>query len=313
MASQSLKRCPDCGEAYASSYKRCPFCEEDAAWQEGEYIRRSGRSRGKKHHSSSFSLVTPTLIILILLMSALLVYLLFGDQIAAKLKGEDIPEPPAASSQFDPPPAASTIEPVAPSVSTQDPPAASTEDPVTDPAPAEIPYETIYALPTALTLNKSDFTLPVGDPDVQLKVSGGSGTYTWVSQDPNIATVDETGKVKAVARGTVNVLVSDGIRKGVCIVRVKGGSAPATTTPTTPSGGTADPSLKLNKTDYTTKVGDMDVLLTLGVTDGVLWETSNAAVATVTKGLVHAVGKGNCNITATYNGSSYTCIVRVKG
>ena len=155
MASQSLKRCPDCGEAYSSSYKRCPFCEEDAAWQEGEYIRRSGRSRGKKHHSSSFSLVTPTLIILILLMSALLVYLLFGDQIMAKLKGEDLPEPPAASSQFDPPPAASTIEPVAPSVSTQDPPAASTEDPVTDPAPAEIPYETIYALPTALSLNKS--------------------------------------------------------------------------------------------------------------------------------------------------------------
>jgi uncharacterized protein YjdB len=198
-------------------------------------------------------------------------------------------------------------------VGTEDPAVSTAPVVEPDPVPATIPYETVYALPTALTLNKSDFTLPVGDPDVQLKVSGGSGTYTWVSQDPNIATVDESGKVKAIARGTVNILVSDGTRKGVCIVRVKGGSAPATTAPESTGTTTSDPSYKLNKTDYTTKVGDMDVLLTLGVSDGVLWETSNAAVATVNKGLVHAVGKGNCSITATYNGSTYTCIVRVKG
>ena len=311
MAPQSLKRCPDCGEAYSASYKYCPFCEEEAAFQEGEMLRRSKRSRSKSSHSSSFSLVTPTLIILILLMASLLVYLLFGDQIKAKLKGEDLPDPPAASSSvIETPPVSSSIEPVQPdpSVSTEPP---APVDPPADPVAPTVPYETVYALPTALTLNKSDFTLPVGDPDVQLKVSGGSGTYTWVSQDPNIATVDETGKVKAVARGTVNVLVSDGIRKGVCIVRVKGGSAPAAAT--TPESSTPSTGLSLNKTDYTTKVGDMDVLLTLGVTDGVLWETSNAAVATVSKGLVHAVGKGNCTITATYEGHSYECIVRVKG
>lgn len=311
MASQSLKRCPDCGEAYAPSYKRCPFCEEEAALQEGEYIRRSSRSRSRRRHSSSFSLVTPTLIILILLMSGLLVYLLFGDQITAKLKGEELPaEPPASSSEVVEPPASSGIEPVAP-----DPSGSSTEAPPPPPVevePTVIPYDTINALPTALTLNKSDFTLPVGDPDVQLKVSGGSGTYTWVSQDPNVATVDETGKVKAIARGTVNILASDGSRKGVCIVRVKGGSAPATTTPTTPSTGTST-NLSLNKTDYTTHVGEMDVLLTLGVTDGIVWETSNASVATVNKGLVHAVGKGTCTVTATYNGNSYKCIVRVTG
>jgi len=307
MASQSLKRCPECGEAYAPSYKRCPFCEEDDV----EYIPR--RSRGKKRHSSSFSLVTPTLIILILLMSALLVYLLFGDQITAKLKGEDLPaDPPASSSEVVDPPASSGILPVEPD------PSGSTQAPGVEPPPAveppaAIPYETINALPTALTLNKSDFTLPVGDPDVQLKVSGGSGTYTWVSEDPNVATVDETGKVKAIARGTVNILASDGSRKGVCIVRVKGGSAPATTTPTTPTTPSTGSSHSLNKTDYTTRVGDMDVLLTLGVAEGVVWETSNAAVATVNKGLVHAVGKGTCNITATYDGSSYTCIVRVAG
>ena len=314
MASQSLKRCPDCGEAYAPSYKRCPFCEEEAAYQEGEYIRRSSRRKGGRRHSSSYSLVTPTLIILIILMAALLVYLLFGDQIKAKLSGEELPDtPPAASSVIDPPASSSAIEPVEPDVSD---PASSTdpgtmpEDPdVQDPAVTAVPYDTVYALPTGLTLNKSDFTLPVGDPDVQLKVTSGSGTFTWVSEDPNLATVDANGKVTAIAGGTVNVLVSDGSRKGVCIVRVRGGSAPSTGGNT--GGGST--TLALNKTDYTTHVGEMDVLLTLGVTNGVVWETSNASVATVNKGLVHAVGKGNCTITATYDGNSYSCIVRVTG
>ena len=311
MASQSLKRCPDCGEAYAPSYKRCPFCEEEAAFLEGDYIRRSSKRRGGKRHSSSFSLVTPTLIILIILMAALLVYLLFGDQIKDKLRGEDIPDtPPVSSEIIDPAASSDPIQPVEPDVSTPADPDTSTpgtmpEDPeITE--PIAVPYDTVYALPTGLTLNKSDFTLPVGDPDVQLSVTGGSGTYTWVSQDSAIATVDAKDKVKAIAGGTVNILVSDGSRKGVCIVRVKGGSAPSSS-----GGGTS--TLALNKTDYTTKVGEMDVLLTLGVTNGVTWETSNASVATVKKGLVHAVGQGNCTITATYDGKSYECIVRVKG
>lgn len=310
MASQSLKRCPDCGEAYAPSYKRCPFCEEEAAYQEGDYIRRSSKRRGGKRHSSSYSLVTPTLILLILLMAGLLVYLLFGDQIKERLSGQE-DTPPAASSVATPP-ASSSIEPVAPSVTD---PAVSTdpgtmpEDPsVSDPVAPAVPYDTVYALPSGLTMNKSDFTLPVGDPDVQLKVTNASGTFTWVSEDPNVATVDENGKVKAVARGTVNILVSDGSRKGTCIVRVKGGSAPASSDP-----GPTSTTLALNKTDYTTHVGEMDVLLTLGVTNGVVWETSNAAVATVNKGLVHAVGKGNCTIKATYDGHTYECIVRVTG
>lgn len=307
MATQSLKRCPDCGEAYAPSYKRCPFCEEEAAFLEGEYIRRS--SKRSKRHSSSYSLVTPTLIILILLMAALLVYLLFGDQIKDRLAGKEVPNTPPAASSVIEPPASSGIEPIEPDVTTP-PDSSMPEDPsVTEPTPSAIPYDTVNALPTGLTLNKSDFTLPVGDPDVQLKVTNASGSFTWVSEDPAIATVDANGKVKAIANGTVNVLASDGNRKGVCIVRVRGGSAPSSGGTTT--GGAT--TLALNKTDYTTHVGEMDVLLTLGVTNGVTWETSNAAVATVSKGLVHAEGKGTCTIKATYDGNSYECIVRVTG
>ena len=303
----ALKRCPDCGEKYNDSYRYCPFCEEEEALRQGERLRRSNAAGGKRAsrggRQASYSLVTPTLVVLILLMSALLVYLLFGDRIG-KPK-EEAPGKPATS-QVDP--SGSSSAPAEPDVST---PGDMPEDPDVQPVP-ETSYEVVANLPSGLTLNKTDFTLPVGDPDVQLSVSGGSGNYTWVSQDPAVASVTDKGLVKAVSGGTVNILVSDGNHKGTCIVRVKGGSAPSTNTGTTTPSTPTD--LKLNKTDFTMAVGEMDVLLTIqGVSSGVTWTTSDASVATVNKGLVHAVGKGNCTVTASYNGVNLKCIVRVKG
>ena len=303
----ALKRCPDCGEKYNDSYRYCPFCEEEESLRYGERINRSRAAGGKRAsrggRQASYNLVTPTLVVLILLMAALLVYLLFGDRIG-KPK-DDTPDNPAYS-QVDP--SGSSSAPADPDVST---PGEMPEDPDVPTLP-ETSYEVVANLPGGLTLNKTDFTLPVGDPDVQLTVSGGSGSYTWVSQDPAIASVTEDGLVKALSGGTVNILVSDGNHKGTCIVRVKGGSAPSTgSQTTTPSAPT---NLKLNKTDFTMAVGEMDVLLTIqGVSSGVTWTTSDASVATVNKGLVHAVGKGNCTVTASYNGVNLKCIVRVKG
>ena len=303
----ALKRCPDCGEKYNDSYRYCPFCEEEEALRYGERIHRSRAAGGKRAsrggRQASYNLVTPTLVVLILLMAALLVYLLFGDRIG-KPK-DDTPDNPAYS-QVDP--SGSSSAPADPDVST---PGDMPEDPDAPTLP-ETSYEVVANLPGGLTLNKTDFTLPVGDPDVQLTVSGGSGSYTWVSQDPAIASVTEDGLVKALSGGTVNILVSDGNHKGTCIVRVKGGSAPSTGSQTTTPSAPTD--LKLNKTDFTMAVGEMDVLLTIqGVSSGVTWTTSDASVATVNKGVVHAVGKGNCTVTASYNGVNLKCIVRVKG
>lgn len=316
----AMKRCPDCGEKYSDTYKYCPFCEEEEALREGERVRRSsggGRRAAARGGRHSYSLVTPTLIILILIMSALLVYLLFGESISAKLHGEKTPDNPISSVQT---PAASSG--ASSGASSSDPdvstPGTMPEDPSV--TTTEVSYDTVNNLPSGLTLNKSDFTLPVGDPDVQLKVSGDDGTknYTWVSQDPSVATVDAKGKVKAIANGTVNVLVSDGNRKGVCIVRVKGGSAPSAGS-TTPSGGSttttpAATSLKLNKTDFTMSIGELSVQLTVsGTSSAVTWTSSNTSVATVSdKGLVKAIGTGRCTVTASVDGQKLECIVRVK-
>ena len=67
-----------------------------------------------------------------------------------------------------------------------------------------------------------------------IKVTGGgNGTYSWISEDDGIASVDENGKVVAVSNGTVNVVVTDGNKKGVCIVRVRASG----TSSQAPSGG----------------------------------------------------------------------------
>ena len=207
--------------------KTCPVCEEEKNFRRGKGTKRKG---GHRVRQGGPSLLSPMLVIAILLMAVLLIYLLFGKAIGEKLGwGQD----PAGS------------EPSG-AVSSQGSSGASSsgEEPVVDPEPAGLTYEAALALPDGLTLSKTDYSTNVGDPDVTLSVSGGNGSYTWLSENDAIATVSESGTVTAAANGTVNILVTDWDQKAVCIVRVKGGSAPATpTTPTdpTPTGG----SLKL--------------------------------------------------------------------
>ncbi len=104
-------------------------------------------------------------------------------------------------------------------------------------------YASAAALPGGLTLSRTDFSRNVSEGDWQLKVSGGTGTYTWISENPSIAKVSSNGTVTPVASGTTNVLVTDGSKKAVCIVRVTGGSAPSSNNgggsgaTTAPSGG----------------------------------------------------------------------------
>ena len=68
-----------------------------------------------------------------------------------------------------------------------------------DPEPAGLTYEAALALPDGLTLSKTDYSTNVGDPDVTLSVSGGSGSYTWLSENDAIATVSESGTVTVVS------------------------------------------------------------------------------------------------------------------
>lgn len=179
-------------------------------------------------------------------------------------------------------------------------------------------YSVAAKLPDGLTLNKTDFTESVSSPPVQLRVSGGNGSYTWISENPSVASVDSSGKVTMVSAGTTNILVTDGSKRAVCIVRVKGGSDSSSSNTQQPSSSGSSGSSgsnNLNKTDFTRTVAEGSVQLRVsGVSSGITWSSSNTSVATVSgDGLVTPVGKGQATITASWNGQSRTCIVRVSG
>ena len=270
----AMKKCPVCGEKYSDTYRACPFCEEEKNFRRGKPPRRKGGSRVSQ---SGPSLLSPVLVIAILLMAALLVYLLFGKAIGEKLgwgkdpAGSDTPGIVTSSGGSVSSGAGSSGASSSGAASSG---AASGSEGNTS-EPADLTYEAAAALPDGLTLSKTDYSTNVGDPDVTLSVSGGSGNYIWLSQDDAIATVDENGKVKAVANGTVNVLATDGTHKALCIVRVKGGSAPVTpTTPTDP--GPTGGSLKLGAATVINAPAGVNVRSGPG--------TENAAIASLVNG-----------------------------
>lgn len=73
--------------------------------------------------------------------------------------------------------------------------------------------------------------------------------------------------------------------------------------------------LTLNKADYTTNVGDVDVQLKVGDGTGVYtWVSADPSIAAVdSNGKVTAVGSGNVYVYATDGVGMGKCIVRVKG
>ena len=235
----AMKRCPVCGEKYSDTYKDCPFCEEEEALREGEKLRRGRRAAPR---SRQFSLITPTLIVLIFIMAGLLVYLLYGDQLKEKFQkgGEDVTPPTEDVTPVKPEP----VQPDKPDVTEPEPDDMPDSEPGTMPeTPTDTTTTTDYgkmmALPSGLKLSTEDFTLRSVGETATIRASGGSGSYTWASEDDGVASVDQNGKVVAVSNGTVNVLVTDGSKKAVCIVRcnVTGSAAATTTTPSSGNSG----------------------------------------------------------------------------
>ena len=101
---------------------------------------------------------------------------------------------------------------------------------------------------TSITLNKTETEIIVGQTETLsvtevLPAETTNKTYTWKSSDETKATVDQTGKVTAVAVGTVNIYAeaNDGSGvKGTCAVTVKAAPTLAETMTT------ADMTVKVN-------------------------------------------------------------------
>ena len=165
---------------------------------------------------------------------------------------------------------------------------------------------------TGVTLNKSTLELIAGDTEsLTATVAPSDATtkdVTWESNNTAAATVDANGKVTAVGAGeaTITVKTKDGEKTAICTVTVKAATVAVT-------------GVTLNKTELKLTTGDTETLTATvapenATTKDVTWTTDNAAVATVTNGVVTAVKAGTATITVTTadGGFTATCPVTVE-
>lgn len=140
----------------------------------------------------------------------------------------------------------------------------------------------------------------------------------FASADPRIATVDDNGKVTAVADGETVIYVLCGSYKAELKVTCNVGvTPPEPTQPSVPVPPvTTQPSLvlELNRSDFTLSGYGASWNLYNGPIDRdlIVWTSNDETVATVSDGKVVAVGNGRAVITAQYGEQIVTCVVHVN-
>ena len=162
---------------------------------------------------------------------------------------------------------------------------------------------TVTVPAAAVTLNKITLALEKGETftlEASVDPTNSTDKVVWSSSKTTVATVDENGKVTAVASGEAIITATAGKATATCKVTV--------TTPVEEVTLSQDSLfLKVDETatlTATVKPADADEKT-------VTWESDDENVATVKNGVVTAVGKGKANITAKVGGKSAVCEVIV--
>ena len=176
-------------------------------------------------------------------------------------------------------------------------------------------YPILFSMPLpeaqhamGVTLNKSTLSLGTGsNGTLTATVSpadAADNSVTWSSSDASVAKVSGNGVVTGVSAGTatITVMTNDGGYTADCAVTVV----------QNPTG------VALDKTAISLDVGSSDTLTaTVSPADAegksVTWSSSDGSVATVSNGVVTAVGAGTATITVKTNAGGYTasCTVTV--
>ena len=175
---------------------------------------------------------------------------------------------------------------------------------VTEPTPPVV---------ASVTLDPSSMTIEVGETfqfTATAMTSDGmtipNGSFTWMSDDDGIATVDKTGMVTAVAAGTAMITASvNDITSMPAIVIVQD-------VPPTVASVTVDLSsvmLEVGDSHQLTAVARTSEGMMVGGVD-FEWSSDNVEVATVDQtGLVTAASAGTANITVMADGVSAEPVV----
>ena len=124
-----------------------------------------------------------------------------------------------------------------------------------------------------------------------------AGTVSWMSSDPNVATVSD-GLVTWVAPGKCTITATADKQKATCTVSC---------------GGVTASSVRLDRTSVTLEVGAMTILQAetapTNWSGEVTWKSSKPKIAKVKNGVVTALKPGKCKITAQAGDVKAVCTV----
>ena len=308
----SLIKCPKCGEMFSDSYKTCPFCEEDEAYYSGKVRKHKGRRAAESRRRKAPSIPGPVAVIVLVLLAALVVWLIFGDQIKEAITGEK-------------PPITDVDKP---------------DDTIDKPDDTPV-------TPT-ISLNRTVLVLNVGEKD-ELKVNGTEDTVEWSSSAPTVASVNSAGEVTALTKGNAVITAEVNGESVTCTVTVKeesdapdnGTDTPDNNSTTTkpnnsnkPSTGSVDVSklkLKLTMGEWVSTVespnsdgnfeissvqGEEWTLAVDGTTAATTWSAeSGNGVATVNGDTLKVTGSNSgryTTITGKVGDATIKLIVRIR-
>lgn len=182
--------------------------------------------------------------------------------------------------------------------------------PVYDPSQDDfVPVSSISLDKTELTLKKGETASLVA---TVMPANATDKTVLWSSPDWKYATVDQSGKVTAWEKGTVDIEVYACGKTATCKVTVGNES------PVSPPANIPVESISLNKPELVLIVGDSENLIATVKPDNatdktVSWRSSNERIVSVsTNGLVRAEKEGEATITASAGDIVAECSVKVN-
>ena len=191
--------------------------------------------------------------------------------------------------------------------------------------------EVICVLPTepegGIALNRKEITF-TAEGESWLLYDGeiDASAIVWTSDDNKVATI-EGGKVSAVANGDTTVYAFYEGQTVSCTIHCKFQDENSSQTGTNVSEANGDSATSAsgsyqlynpygNADDVTLGIGKQFPLTLVDAAQNTIknaqWTVEKTAVCSYNDGVVKGLAAGTSKITATYEGQSYTCIVRVK-
>ncbi len=190
------------------------------------------------------------------------------------------------------------------------------QDPDPEPDPEEIAVE-------GISLNIQNITLKIGETTtLEASITPDNATnknVIWSSEDIDIASVDEDGKVtaKEVGKTTITVTTEDGQKTATCEVTVKEKQEPEPEPDPEPKPEVIPvENVVLNQDNVTLNIGETSTLQATITPDNatnktVTWTSEDENIASVDDGIVTAIGPGETTITVTTEDGEKTATCKI--